>query len=343
MIAITGATGHVGNALLRALAERRKAGGSQGEPAAGQVRAIVRPGRDTSTCFEGLDVEVVEADMRDPQALAAAFQGADAVFHLAGIISITRERYDRLHAVNVEGTRNVLAACRAAGVRRLVYTSSIHAFVEPPHGTCTDETTPVDPQLVTTPYAKTKAEATRLVLAAAHDGLDAVVVFPSGIIGPYDFKPGQTGQLVLELSKGRIKAWVDGGYNFVDVRDVASGLIAALERGRAGEGYVLSGSEIRVWDLFHTVAELSGTPAPRMHVNMRLLRAVSPFIPVYYWATRQRPLFTSMSLEVICSNCAMSCAKAERELGFTPRPLRDTLGDTIGWFREQGMLENRGS
>ncbi len=338
MIAITGATGHVGNALLRALAARQTASESQGEPAAGRVRAIVRPGRDVSSCFAGLDVEVAEADMRDQEALVAAFRDVNVVFHLAGIVSITKERYERLHAVNVEGTSNVLAACRETGVRRLVYTSSIHAFVEPPHGTCTDETTAVDPQLVTTPYAKTKAEATRLVFAAARDGLDAVVVFPSGIIGPYDFKPSQTGQLVLDLSRGRIKAWVDGGYDFVDVRDVASGLIAALERGRSGEGYVLSGSEISVWDLFHTVAELSGTPAPRLHVNMRLLRAVSPLIPFYYWATRQQPLFTSMSLEVINSNCAMSCAKAERELGFAPRPLRDTLGDTIGWFREQRML-----
>jgi dihydroflavonol-4-reductase len=319
MIAITGAAGHVGNALLRALAER------QMDAAAGPVRAVVRPGRDTSSCFAGLDVEVVEADMLDPRALARALEGADMVFHLAGVISITK-------------ARNVLAACRTAGVRRVVYTSSIHAFVEPPRGTCTDETTPIDPDLVHTPYAKTKAEATRLVFAAAQQGLDAVVVFPSGIIGPYDFKPSQTGQLVLDLARGRIKAWVEGGYNFVDVRDVAEGLLAASRHGRQGEGYVLSGEEIRVWDLFQAVAELSGTPAPRVHVNMRLLRAVSPLIPLYYWATRQQPLFTSMSLEVICSNCAMSCAKAERELGFSPRPLRSTLGDTIGWFREQGAL-----
>jgi len=332
MIAITGAAGHVGNALVRALVERQK------DNATGPVRAVVRPGRDTSSCFAGLDVEVVEADLLNPSAVAKALAGADVVFHLAGIVSITKERFERLHEANVTGTRNVLAACRAAKVGRLVYTSSIHAFVEPPRGTCTDETTPIDPDLVHSPYAKTKAEATQLVFDAARQGLDAVVVFPSGIIGPYDFRPSQTGQLVLDLARGRVKAWVDGGYNFVDVRDVAEGIIAASQYGGQGEGYVLSGEEIRVWDLFQTVAELSGTPAPRLHVNMRLLRALSPLIPLYYWATRQEPLFTSMSLEVICSNCAMSCAKAQRELGFSPRPLRDTLGDTVGWFREQGRL-----
>jgi dihydroflavonol-4-reductase len=330
VIAITGATGHLGNALLRALVSLPE----RPEP----VRAVVRPGRDVAVCFGGLEVEVAEADIRDIGALTRAFAGAELVYHLAGIVTITRERYRRLHEVNVEGTRNVITACRAAGVRRLVYTSSVHAFVEPPRGVCIDERTLVDPDQVHFPYSRTKAEATRLVQAAAQDSLDAVVVFPSGVVGPFDFKPSATGRLLMELARGRIKAWVDGGYNFVDVRDVAEGIVAAGRRGRCGEGYVLSGNETSVRDLFQTVAELTGTPAPHLHVNMRLLRTLSPLIPAYYWATRQQPLFTTMSLEVVCSNCEMSSAKARRELGFSPRPLRDTLADTLAWFQGQGVL-----
>jgi dihydroflavonol-4-reductase len=296
-----------------------------------------------STCFAGLGPEVAEADIRDVDALTRAFSGAETVFHLAGIVTITREKYQHLHEVNVEGTRNVIAACRAAGVRRLVYTSSVHAFVEPPRGTCLDEMTPVDPDQVHFPYSQTKAKATGLVQNAVQDGLDAVVVFPSGAVGPFDFKPSATGRLLLELARGRIRAWVDGGYNFVDVRDVAEGIVAAGHHGRRGEGYVLSGSEISVRDLFQIVAELTGTPAPRLHMSMRVLRGLSPLIPAYYWATRQQPLFTTMSLEVVCSNCEMSSAKAQRELGFSPRPLRDTLVDTLAWFQKQGMLPPRRS
>jgi dihydroflavonol-4-reductase len=327
MIVVTGATGLVGNALLRALGER----------GLGPVRALVRPGRDLS-CLAGLDVEVVRGDTRDLASLVAAFQGADAVIHLAGMIKITREKLGRLREVNVEGTKNVISACRTAGVRRLVYTSSIHAFAEPAKGVCTDETTPIDPRLVFGNYGKTKAEATQLVFAAAREGLDAVIVFPSGIIGPYDWRPSETGQFIVDACRGKIPATVDGGYNFVDSRDVADGLIGALERGRTGEGYILAGHEITVLDLFHELEQLSGTPKPRMHLDIRLVRAVAPLIPAYYWITRQRPLFTTYSLRVISSNCEMSSEKASSELGYSPRPLRQTLGDTVRWFTDQGLV-----
>jgi dihydroflavonol-4-reductase len=329
MIVVTGGTGHVGNALLRALMEHTAEVSGEPGAASRSVRALIRPGRDTS-CLAGLDVEVVRGDVRDLDSLIAAFHGADAVFHLAGKISITRERLERLRETNVEGTKNVIAACRAAGVRRLVYTSSIHAFVETPHGTCIDENTPVEASGVNGSYGKSKAEATNLVFKAAREGLDAVVVFPTGIVGPFDYRPSETGQVIVDFCRGKIPAWTDGAYNFVDVRDVAAGLIAALERGRSGEGYVLSGSVISVWDLLHLLEEFSGKPAPRLHVGIGFMRAIAPIIPVYYWITRQRPLFTKYSLDVLCSNCEISNAKAERE--------RDTLADSLRWFEEQGML-----
>lgn len=335
MIVVTGATGLVGNALLRRLAAIREDGVTG--PLAGPVRTIVRRGSNASS-IAGLGVEVVEGDTRDLDSLVAAFRGADVVFHLAGFISIGRDTLESLRAVNVAGTKNVLEACRVAGIRRLVYASSIHAFVEPPMGTCTTESTPIDPERARGAYAKTKAEATQLVLAAARQGLDVVIVFPSGILGPYDFRPSPTGAMVLAAVRRKLGAYVDGAYNFVDVRDVADGLVAALERGRPGEGYILAGDEITVYDLLHTIEEVSGSPAPRLHLNFNLVRGVSFLIPAYYWATRQTPLFTKYSLDVISSNCAMSSAKARAELGYRPRPLRETLDDTVRWFQEQGML-----
>ena len=223
MIVVTGATGHVGNVLLRRLV-------AEGTT---DVRALVRPGKSTAAIAD-LEVEIVEADVRHYDSLVRAFRGADVVFHLAGIVSIATGGLKRLHETNVGGTRNVIAACREAGVGRLVYTSSVHAFVEQPPGTCLKETGAIDPLGVHGPYAKTKAEATLLVLEAAREGLDAVVVFPSGIIGPYDFRPSDTGALILACFHRRLKAYVRGAYDFVDVRDVAQGLMAAAQKGMPG-------------------------------------------------------------------------------------------------------------
>ena len=338
MIVVTGATGHVGSALLRALVERRAAAPTEAGGAAPEtIRALVRPGRDLS-CLAGLDVEITRGHLHDLDSLIAAFRGADAVFHLAGKVSITHEKLESLRHVNVEGTKNVIAACRAAGVRRLVYTSSIHAFTEQAQGMCTDEATPIDPEGVMGPYGKTKAEATRLAFAADGEELEVVVVFPTGIVGPYDCRPSEMGQMIIDFARHKIPASTDGGYNFVDVRDVAQALIAALERGRSGQGYLLCGSGITVPEMFGMLQEITGARAPRVHVNLRLLRVVAPLIPAYYWLIRQRPLFTSYSLHVLSSNYTVSCDKAQRELGFSPRPLRETFEDAFRWFRKQGMV-----
>jgi len=323
MIVVTGATGHVGNALVRSLVAQ----GARG------VRALVGPSRQTAS-LAGLDVDMVEADVRVYESLRQAFCGAEVVYHAAGIVSITTGGLERLRLTNVEGTRNVLAACRETGVGRLVYTSSVHALVEPPPGTYLDETAPVDPAGVRSPYDKTKAEATRLVFAAAREGLDAVVVFPSAVIGPYDFRPSLAGKFILDCAQGRLKAYVDGAYNFVDVRDVAQGLMAAAEKGRPGEGYILAGHEASVADLIHAIELITGVPAPRWRIHFGFTRAVSFLMPLYYWIRREQPLFTTYSLDVIASNHAMSYEKAQRELDFRPRPLRQTLEDTIDWFRQ---------
>jgi dihydroflavonol-4-reductase len=327
MIAITGATGHLGNVLTRSLCAAHP----------GEVHAVVLPG-EPRTPLSGLDVAIREADVRDYSSLVAAFAGASLVFHLAGIVSIASGGLNTLRATNVEGTRNVLGACRTAGVGRLVYTSSVHAFEELPFGTCLTEKEAIDPHRVRGTYAKSKAEATLLVQQAAAEGADVVMAFPSGIVGPYDFRPSETGQLLLDCFGGRLKAYVDGAYDFVDVRDVAAGLIAAAKKGRRGEGYILSGHHITVRDLLGSVERITGRPAPQWRLSFGFVRAVSFLIPAYYFLSRTRPLFTTYSLDVLASNCEMSHEKAADELGYSSRPLDGTLCDTLRWFRRAGML-----
>lgn len=326
VVAVTGATGHVGNVLVRALVAR-----------GAQVRAVIPHGEDT-TPLAGLPVDQVTADVRDLDSLMRAFTGVDLVFHLGGIVSISAGMRRLLHEVNVQGAKNVAAACMQLGVRRLVYTSSVHAFVEPPHGVCITENTPIDPDRVLGDYASSKAAATLALREQAARGLDVVICYPSGILGPYDYKPSEMGQLVLEVAHRTLGAYVDGAYNFVDVRDVAAGLLAAAAHGRAGEGYILCGHVVPVHEFLTMTAEMTGVKAPRALIPAGLARSVGVLAPYYYRLARQKPLFTSYSIDVLRSNCEMSSAKAERELGFSARPLRQTLEDTVRWFRRTGRI-----
>lgn len=327
MQVVTGATGHVGNALVRALR-------NSGAP----VRAVVPAGEDRS-CLQGLGIEFEPADVRDRRALERAFRGADTVYHLAGIVSIAGGDGTLLTEVNAGGTRNVVRACLAVGVRRLVYVSSVHALPEPPCGVPVRECERFDPARVLGDYARSKAEASNEVLAGVMDGLDAVMVFPSGIIGPYDYRPSEMGQLVIDYCTGRLRAYVDGGYDFVDVRDVAAALMAAAENGRTGEGYLLSGHRVTVRELLGALRHLTGIRGPRLKLPMWLAQAGLPFVRQYCALRHRRPLITSYSLKVLRSNSLMDRSKAERELGHRPRPLLETLAGTLEWFRATGRLK----
>lgn len=327
LVAVTGATGHVGNVLVRELVRC-------GE----RVRAVVLPA-ETTEAIAGLDVDVVRADVRDFNSLAAAFAGADLVYHLAGIVTISGGQARLLHEVNVLGARNVAQACLRAGVRRLVYTSSVHALEVPPDGVSLCETIEFRPEALDGDYARSKARASIEILKSVDRGLDAVMVFPSGVIGPYDFRLSEMGQLVLDCCTGRFKAYVDGGYDFVDVRDVVAGLLSAAERGRTGEGYILSGEAITVRGLLDLLGRVTGVALRPTRLPMWLARFAAVFAPVYYRLRRAKPRFTSYSLHVLASNCLMSHEKASRELGYAPRPLSETIRNTVEWFVSAGRLQ----
>jgi len=326
MIAVTGATGHIGNVLVRELIAR-------GE----EVRTVIPPFENTVP-LEGLSVEKVEGDIRDLDSLTRAFKGADVVYHLAGVISILPGKTELLHQVNVIGTRNVVQACLISSVRRLVYTSSIHAFMEPPHGTVIDEMTPIDPDEVIGEYAKSKAQATLEVLKGIKDGLDAVIVFPSGVVGPYDYRLSEMGQLIVDFVTGKLNIYVDGAYDFVDVRDVAQGHILACQKGSAGEGYILSNTRVTVRDLLSILEEITAIRAPSFKASPWLARIVARFIPSYCAMTKARPRFTTYSLYTLTANCLMSNEKARRQLGYSTRPIAESIEDSIKWFKKAGVI-----
>ncbi|HHY76713.1 MAG TPA: SDR family oxidoreductase [Firmicutes bacterium] len=326
MIVVTGAPGHLGNNLVRLLVER-------GE----RVRAMVLPGEDL-TPLRGLDVEIVEGDVRDPESLDNAFRGADLVFHLASIISLLPGRSELLEQVNVRGARNVAEACLRNGVRRLVHTSSIHALVEPPRGVGIDENSGLDPLRVSMEYSKTKARGTLEVLDVIRKGLDGVIVYPTGVIGPNDFKPSEVGKMIIYFIRGHLPISIEGGYNFVDVRDVAHGHILAAEKGRTGEGYILAGEWISVTDVLKEVASVVGRPVPKLKLSPSAATAVAKALTSFSRMTGKKPLVSEDMVEALLSNSEVSSTKALTELGFKPRPIRETIRDTVLWFKEQGMV-----
>ena len=326
MIVITGATGHLGNVLVRKLVSMNK-----------KVRVLILPGEDIAS-LEGLEVEKVDGDVCVPDSLRKAFEGADIVYHCAGIISILPGQQKQLYQVNVLGTRNVVNMCLETKVKRLVYTSSIHALSEPAPGIVIDESREFNPENVLGEYSKSKALGTLEVLKGIEKGLDAVILCPSGIIGPHDYRVSEMGKLIVDFIKGKVKAYVDGAYDFVDVRDVAEGLILACEKGKKGECYILSGQQISVWQLLKFLEEISGIKAPSFKIPQPLARAAGFFNVLYCNLMKIKPLFTPFSIDVLSSNSLVSCQKAKDELGYSSRSIYKSIKDTVQWFKQKGIV-----
>jgi dihydroflavonol-4-reductase len=320
---VTGGTGHIGSTLVRELLSR-------GE----KVRVLILPGEDCSG-IEGLPVERIEGNVLDPLSLAAAMADVSTVYHLAGVISIMPGRNEMMRAVNVRGTINVARAAREAGVRRLVHTSSIHALGRPPHGTPITEDTGFDPENPAGEYDRTKAEATLAVLSEVEKGLDAVLVCPTGVIGPFDFRESEMGHLIRSWMKNRPHVFVDGWFDWVDARDLCRGMILAAEKGRKGEAYILAGERVHLAELLKLVQDSSGVRTPAVRIPTFAALCAAPFTALYSRLTRTRPTFTSYSLETIRSNSLISHEKAVRELGYATRPIAETVRDTVSWWRQR--------
>jgi len=323
---VTGSTGFIGNALVRELLRRGK-----------EVRALVRSTSDISS-LEGLEIEKAVWDIHNTDSLMKAFRGADTVYHLAAMISIMPGDWALIRNTNLEGTRKVIDACLKCGVKRLVYTSSIHALKETPVGTVIDENMPFEPNSNRGEYDRSKALASLEVVKAAKNGLDSVVVCPTGVLGPYDFRISAITQTFIDFAGSKMKITINGAYDFVDVRDVAVGHILAAEKGKTGQYYILSGERVTMDEMMSMLSEVSGVQPPKYKVPTWLAKTAGIFTPVYYKLANKTPRFTIYSINTLQSNSYISSEKASKELGYNSRPVRKSIEDTFDWFRENKIL-----
>ncbi len=319
---VTGAAGHIGNVLIRELTE-----------SGNKVRGLVLPGENVRS-LDGLDLEIFEGNILDKPAMLRAMEGVDTVYHLASLVSITKDKIDLMRLVNIKGTQNVLEAAREAGVKKFIYTSSIHALERPAHGIVIDETLKFDSKNPAGPYDQTKAEASILAQKAAAEGLDVTIVCPTGVIGPFDFSRSEMGEMILSWMKKTPSLSLDATFDFVDIRDVAKGHILAAEKGRKGETYLLSGVDIKISHLRALVQQAMGIKTRAVIFPFWFAKAIAPTAEIWYKITRTRPRLTSYAIETLMSNSDISCAKAYQELGFVARPIEETVRDTVLWWKD---------
>lgn len=328
---ITGANGHLGNTIIRKLSSEKV-----------EMRALVLPHEVTKKLVE-LGCTVFFGNVCNKDDIDTLFAGTEKaeviVIHCAGIISIATKVSKLVYDVNVNGTKNVVDKCLANNVKRLIHVSSVHAIPELKKGQTIVEVDKFDPDLVKGEYAKTKSIATQYVLDKTKEGLNAVVVHPSGIVGPYDYGRGHLTQLIQDYFSKKLTALVDGGYDFADVRDVANGIIAAIEKGRSGECYILANKYISVRDLMAIVATYSPRKPITTILPIWFAKLTAPLAELYYKIRKKTPLYTSYSLYTLLSNSVFSYEKAAKELGYVPRDMHDTVKDTIAWMRENKRLD----
>jgi dihydroflavonol-4-reductase len=301
-----------------------------------RVRALIRHPEHAS--LDGLDIERVEGDVRDADKMREFVDGADIVYHLAAVISIVGPQGGLVDAVNIEGVRNVGRAALDAKVPRFVHVCSVHAFDQEPLDQPLDETRARVRRGHAPAYDVSKAEGEAAVRDLVEAGLDAVIVHPSGIVGPFDFAPSRMGHVFLDLFHRSLPSLIDGGFNWVDVRDVCHGILAAAERGRTNESYMLSGHYRHIAALAEAAQAVTSVRAPRLTSPMWLARVGAPFTEAWARLRHCEPLYTAESLLALRANKIYVNDKAQRELGFEPRPFEDSVRDVYAWFAAQGRL-----
>jgi dihydroflavonol-4-reductase len=323
---VTGATGFVGAAVARALLKERW-----------DVRALARPGSDRRN-LRDLPVEITEGDLTNLRSLEQAAEGCAALFHVAADYRLGAPDPSQLYRANVDGTRNILNAAARAGVRRIVYTSSVATIGIPGDGTPGDENTPNSLENMIGHYKRSKYLAEQVVLEAARAGTSVVIASPSTPVGPGDVKPTPTGQLVLDAAAGRMPAYVDTGLNIVHVDDVAAGHLLAYERGRSGERYILGGEDLSLRQILEQIAALVGRKPPRVRLPYGLVLPIAYLAEGYAKLSGRTGRITLEGVRMSRKRMFFSSAKAQRELGYRARPSVEAFKDAIQWFREHGRL-----
>ncbi|MCL6621520.1 MAG: NAD-dependent epimerase/dehydratase family protein [Syntrophobacterales bacterium] len=323
---VTGGTGFVGRAVVVELLARGR-----------EVRVLVR--QRGHPALAGLPVEEVVGDLRDPASLTAALRGVRRVFHVAADYRLWVPDPENMYATNVQGTANLLQAAAEAGVERLVYTSTVGTLGNPGDGRPGTEDTPVSLAEMVGHYKRSKFLAEEKVLAFSAHGFPVVLVHPSAPVGPWDWRPTPTGQMIVDFLKGRCPAYLETGLNLVHVRDVAQGHLLAEEKGRLGEKYILGCQNLRLSEIFGLLSHLSGVPAPRCRL---------PYTPVLlmsyvneFWAThisQRPPRMPLAAVKMARKYMFFDSSKAVRELGLPQTPVSQALAEAVAWFRERGYV-----
>jgi dihydroflavonol-4-reductase len=324
---VTGASGFIGSAVVRALVGSGFA-----------VRALVRASSPL-TNLHGLDIEIEEGDMRDPDVVGRAARGARYVFHVAADYRLWARNPQQIMQNNVEGTRVVMAAAKAAGAERIVYTSSVATLMASEFGRPANETRPLAEKEAIGSYKRSKVAAERIVESMiVKQRLPAVIVNPTAPVGPRDLRPTPTGRIIVEAASGRMPAFVDTGLNLVHVDDVAAGHVAALQHGRIGERYILGGENMTLAEMLASIARLVGRRPPRIRLPRHLIYPLAYAAEAAARITDREPFVTLDGLRMAKNRMFFTSGKAERELGYKARPVDAAIGDAVQWFRQAGYI-----
>ncbi|RME56089.1 MAG: NAD-dependent epimerase/dehydratase family protein [Deltaproteobacteria bacterium] len=322
---VTGASGFIGSHVLKRLLARGR-----------EVRVLQEPGfrRDH---IAGLDCEVLEGDIRDPEAMRRACAGVDRIFHLAAMYQTWLPDRRLIYEINVEGTKRLLEAAEVAGVERIVHTSTIATLGKPEDGSLANEETPFNLWKVGNDYVFSKYQAEVEALEGVKRGLPIVIVNPAFPFGEGDIRPTPTGRILQMLLKGEIPYYYDGGINVVDVEDVAEGHILAEEKGGIGEKYILGNENIEIVDFLRMAAEIAGVSPPKWKMPRSVaiaLGRLSEFLADHL--THRHPYGTAAEIKLTSQRMYFDCTKARTQLGLPQTPIRQTLEKAIRWFREHG-------
>ncbi len=325
-VLVTGASGFVGSAVARALVRRGM-----------RVRALVRPSSPRAH-LDGFDIEYVQGDLRDAASLPPALKDVRYLFHVAADYRLWARKPREIMDNNILATRNIMEAARAAGVERIVHTSSIATLMGKGMTGLADESMRQEERHIIGTYKRSKLAAERLVEQMAADGLPVVIVNPTTPIGPSDVRPTPTGRIIVEAASGRMPGFVDTGLNFVHVDDVAAGHVAAMERGTTGERYILGGQNATLAEFLRAIAEHVGARPPTMRIPRRLVYPIAYGAQAVAQLTGREPFVTVDGLRMAKMKMFATAAKAERELGFVARPYTDGVRDAIAWFERNDYL-----
>lgn len=324
-VALTGATGHLGTALLQELSKRNI-----------PVKALVR-GHDTRSC-KGLPVEIVKGDLLHHDTVTSLLQDCDMLIHSAALISVNGDHGGLVQLTNIEGTRSVIENALKAGIKRCIHISSIHAFQQTPSLETLDESRiPIDDTGFA--YERSKLEGQNIALEANKKGMEVLVMHPTSIVGPYDFKPSLMGKAIIDLYKGKLPFIFNGGFDFCDCRDVSNAIVNSLTTGRPGEAYLLGGKWHSLKQLTRLISRVSGKEIKIKALPKFIALAGLPIVKFLATLQQKEPLYTMEALDALFNgNRFISSEKAMNELNYSNRPLEETIRDTVQWFRNNHYL-----